>query len=151
MRLVSIRKDKLKIYSVDKEMLQKSYRPCVLVINLAYKGKRYDFAVPLRSNINPSTPKDQYFPLPVRKTTKQGYRHGLHYIKMFPVDRSFLVKYRTEGNAFATLIKTTVDKSEKAIVADCQRYLKDYENGVKPMYSTDIDLLINAVFGVDPN
>lgn len=145
MRLVSLRKDILKIYSVDPEMLQKSYRPCVLIVKLKYKGHKYDFAVPLRSNLNPSTPKDQFFPLPTRKSTKAGHRHGIHYVKMFPIKKSFVVKYRTDGNAFATLVKETIDKNEKAIIADCQRYLSEYESGNRPMFCTDIDLLIKTI------
>lgn len=144
MRLVTIKSEKLKAYKVDPEMLQKSKRPCVLIIQLKYKGKRYDFAVPLRSNISPSAPKGQYFPLPPRSTTKDRHHHGLHYIKMFPVKRSYTEYFLTKNNVGATLIKTILDKNEKQIVAECQRYLTAYEQGERPAYSTDIDLLLDV-------
>lgn len=145
MRLVTINNKCLKAYIKDPEMLQKSKRPCALIVKLKYKGKRYDFAIPLRSNINPSAPKEQFFPLPPRKTTKEKYRHGVHYIKMFPVKSDFLIRFRTEGNAFATLTKQILDHNEKTIVKQCQAYLEKYEKGIRPAYSTDIDYLIKCM------
>ena len=145
MRLVTINSKYLSSYKVDPEMLQKSSRPCALIVQLRYRGHRYDFAIPLRSNIAPSTPKDQYFPLPPRSTTKKNHRHGVHYIKMFPVKRSFLLRFRTEGNIYASLIKGILDANEKQIVKECQQYLSDYEKGIRPLYSTDIDLLLGKL------
>ena len=145
MRLITLDSKDLKKYSVDPEMLQKAKRPCALIIHLKYKGHRYDFAVPLRSNISPSTPKSQYFPLPPRKTTKPKHRHGVHYIKMFPVKRNILKYYRTTGNAEASLIKTILTQHEKQIIQECQKYLIDYEKGIRSPYSTNIDKLINVL------
>ena len=145
MKLVTIKSSALKQYTTDPEMLHKAKRPCVLIIRLKYKGRRYDFAVPLRSNIHPSSPKDEYFPLPPRKTTKPKHRHGIHYIKMFPVKKDVLLVYRYKGNAEAERIKAVIDKNEKAIVAECQAYLTRYEHGDRPAYSTDIDLLISML------
>lgn len=142
MKLVSINNSLLLKYSGDSEVLQKSTRPYVLVIRLKYKNTDYDFAVPIRSNIPASAPKNQYFALPPRPQTKPKNRHGLHYIKMFPVSKKYLVRYRTDGNIFATLIKNIIDKNSKQIVAECQRYLDLYSEGIKPQYSTDIDYLI---------
>ena len=62
-----------------------------------------------------NTPKDQYFALPTRSTTRAGNHHGLHYIKMFPVTKKYLIRYRTEGNAFATMIQSVIDKNERRI------------------------------------
>lgn len=64
MRLVKIDATLFEIYREDQEVLTKTKRPYVLVLRLAYKDDTYDFAVPLRSNISASAPKDQYFPLP---------------------------------------------------------------------------------------
>ena len=75
-RLVSIKSGVLNEYRKDPEMLQKAKRPCVLIVKLKYRGETYDFAVPLRSNISPSAPKEQYFALPTRPTTKSHHRHG---------------------------------------------------------------------------
>ncbi len=145
MKLVSINNSLLLKYSGDSEVLQKSTRPYVLVIRLKYKNTDYDFAVPIRSNIPASAPKNQYFALPPRPQTKPKNRHGLHYIKMFPVSKKYLVRYRTDGNIFATLIKNIIDKNSKQIVAECQRYLDLYSKGIKPQYSTDIDYLIEQL------
>ena len=98
MRLVSIPKDKLKNYTIDPEMLQKADRPCALIMRLTFCGHKYDFAVPLRSNIAPSTPKYDYFALPPRNTTKPKHRHGVHYAKMFPIDRTIAQKFNVDGN-----------------------------------------------------
>ena len=145
MKLVTINNSLLLKSSGDPEVLQKSTRPYVLVIRLKYRDTNYDFAVPIRSNIPASAPKDQYFALPPRPQTKPKNRHGLHYIKMFPVTKQYLVRYRTEGNSFATLIQNIIDKNSKQIVDACQRYLDLYSQGTRPTYSTDIDYLIEQL------
>ena len=116
MKLVTINNALLLKYTGDSEVLQKSTRPYVLVVRLKYKDACYDFAVPIRSNIPASAPKDQYFALPPRPQTRPKNRHGLHYIKMFPVTKQYLVRYRTEGNSFATLIHDIIEKNSKQIV-----------------------------------
>ena len=97
MKLVSVDTTLFDKYKNDSEVLTKSKRPYVLVIRLKYKKKNYDFAIPIRSNIPSAAPKDQYFALPPRPTTRPKNRHGLHYIKMFPVTKQYLRRYRTEG------------------------------------------------------
>lgn len=144
MRIVTFDKSQLKKYCVDKEMLQKASRPCVLIIQLKYKSKRYDFAVPLRSNISPSTPKPQYFSLPPRHTTKDGYRHGIHYIKMFPIDKKTAQKFHVDSPFYST-IKSIIEANQKEIISSCQNYLVNYANGHRPKFSTDIDLLIKVL------
>ncbi len=144
MRLVTIDEKYLKQYCKDKEMLQKSKRPCALVIQLKYKEHRYDFAIPLRSNIAGSVPREQYFPLPPRRSTESTRRHGLHYIKMFPVKRNWLLKYHTES-IYSALIKSIIDLNEKIIIAACKSYLQDYEKGIIPNYATNLDFLIEQM------
>lgn len=145
MKLVTINNTLLNKYQSDPEVLQKERRPYVLVLRLAYKGKQQDFAIPIRSNIPASAPKDQYFALPPRSTTRPKNRHGIHYIKMFPVSKQYLVRYRTKGNAFATLVQTIIDKNSKQIIQECQNYLTSYEQGIKPLYATDIDYLLTQL------
>ena len=145
MRLVTIPKEKLKKYTVDKEMLQKADRPCALVLRLKFRGRRYDFAVPLRSNINPSTPKNEYFALPPRHTTKPNHRHGIHYAKMFPIDKRIATKFNINNNIYYGTIKAILDKNEKSIINECQDYLNRYEANGKPKYSTDLDLLLKIM------
>ena len=124
----------------------KHRRPYVLVLRLVYKGHHYDFAIPLRSNIPPATPKSHYFPLPPRKQTRLGHRHGLHYTKMFPVTKEYLERYRVEGNASAELIQGIIMKNRKRIVQECQDYPDSYAAGKRPAYSTDIDYLLRELF-----
>jgi hypothetical protein len=146
MRLVSIVTTLFDKYKDDPEVLTKSKRPYVFVIRLKYKTRDYDFAVPIRSNIPSNVPKEQYFALPPRPTTRPKNRHGLHYIKMFPVTKQYLRRYRTEGNQFATLIQNIIDKNTKSIVDDCQSYLDEYANGHHPKFSTNIDYLLSQLF-----
>lgn len=145
MRIVSIKDKLLNEFSQDKEFLKKTGRPCVLVIRLKYKGSNRDFAVPIRSNIPSSAPKREYFSLPPRPSTRPKNRHGLHYIKMFPVSKKYLERYRTEGNEAATRIQNILDKNTKIIISSCQEYLNDYENGIISDFATDLDLLIEIL------
>ena len=149
MKLVSINTDLLEKYHGDKEVLLKSQRPYVLIIHLKYKDKSQDFAVPIRSNIPAAAPKQQYFSLPPRPTTKPHNRHGLHYIKMFPVTKQYLVRYRTEGNTFATMIQNIINKNSRQIISECQAYLNDYATGNHPNYSTNIDYLLSKLYEKD--
>lgn len=146
MKLVSIDPRLLEKYQGDPEVMTKSGRPYVLVICLKYKGQKYNFAVPIRSNIPAAAPKEQYFALPPRPTTRPKNRHGIHYIKMFPVTKEYLIRYRTEGNTFAQLIQSIIDKNTKKIVNACQDYLNLYSLGQKPQYATDIDYLLTQLF-----
>jgi len=142
MKIVSIKESLLNEYrKIDQEMLAKRGRPCLLVIRLKYKGKNRMFAVPFRSNIAGNVPKDQYFPLPPRSTTKDGNRHGIHYIKMFPVEKRFLERYRLDTPS-SSLCASILEKNKKSIIEECQKYLNSYENGNHPLYATSIDAMI---------
>ncbi len=83
--------------------------------------------------------------MPPRAATKPKNRHGIHYIKMFPVKKEFLQKYHMEGNMGALLTKAIIDKNEKRIISECQDYLNAYENGHRSPYATDIDFLIEQL------
>lgn len=50
------------------------------------------FALPLRSNIG-KVPIETYFMLPNRKVTKKIRKHGLHFIKMIPVESRYFLIY----------------------------------------------------------
>lgn len=100
MKIVSISQDFFDLVDGDRELMLKHNRPCIVVVRLRFRGKRRDFAVPLRSNIAPNVPKDQYFALPPRPTTRPGCRHGIHYIKMFPITKVYQRRFRTEGSAY---------------------------------------------------
>lgn len=144
-RLVTVDEELLKAFSVDDQVLYKSSRPCVLLVELLYKGKQQTFAVPLRSNIPHSVPKDQFFALPTRKTTRKGNRHGIHYIKMIPVDWTYTYKIRSFDKRYSYQTRSIIDKNEERIIAECQSYLTAYEKGLRPNYCTGIDLLLERL------
>ena len=129
----------------DREVLQENDRPYMLLIRLKYKGKRIHFAVPLRSNISPSTPVEQYFPLPNRKTTRAGCHHGLHYLKMIPIKKQYIQKYYTQGDVFSTFIEAYIKQHEREIVKRCQNYLDSYTSTGKKLFSTDLDRLLEML------
>lgn len=145
MKIVSISDDYLKFACGDREFMQKHGRPCLIVISLLFRGAKRDFAVPFRSNIAPNVPKSQYFALPPRPTTKPKHRHGIHYIKMFPVEKRYWQRFRTEGNPYYETIQAIVDENAPEIIRSCQEYLKRYELHGKPNYAVDIDRLIELM------
>lgn len=145
MKLVTINPTLFGQYKKDPEFLRKAKRPCVLVVRLKYKGQHYHFAVPFRSNIPAASQKRDYFPLPPRSTTRPGNRHGLHYIKMFPVMKKQLQKYHTSGNKDATMYKKIINKNRKQIIKECQAYLDLYGRNGKTKFATDIDFLLSIM------
>lgn len=72
MKVVSTSQDYFDLVDGDRELMLKRDRPCIVVVRLRFRGKRRNFAVPLRSNIAPNVPKDQYFALPPRPKTHLG-------------------------------------------------------------------------------
>lgn len=143
MNLVTISDELLQKYrEQDKEVMQEHDRPYMLLLRLKYKGKRVHFAVPLRSNISPSTPIEQYFPLPNRRTTKTRCHHGLHYIKMIPIKKQYVQKYHTQGDVFSRFIEAYIRQHEREIVERCQNYLDSYSSSERNLFSTDIDNLL---------
>ena len=127
MKIVSISQDYFGLVDGDRELMLKRDRPCIVVVRLRFRGKRRNFAVPLRSNIAPNVPKDQYFALPPRPKTRPGCRHGIHYIKMFPITKSYQRRFRTEGSAYYVTLQRIIDGNTKRIVSECQAYLDLYE------------------------
>lgn len=148
MKFVSISKDFFDLCG-DRELMRKGdRRPHVLILSLTYKTRRLNFAVPLRSNIPPSAPKGEYFPLPPRPTTKPKHRHELHYIKMFPVTKQYQEKFWVGKNKSYLLFQRIINENQKQIVAECQAYLNRYASGEKPQFSVDIDQILKKL-GID--
>ena len=138
-KIVSISQDFFDLVDGDRELMLKRDRPCIVVVRLRFRGKRRDFAVPLRSNIAPNVPKDQYFALPPRPATRPGCRHGIHYVKMFPITKVYQRRFRTEGSAYYETLQRIIDGNTKRIVSECQAYLDRYEREgglVSPSTST---------------
>ncbi len=146
MKLISVSDEYFdEIAEGDREFMLKHGRPCALVVRLKFRGRRRDFAVPLRSNIAPNVPKSQYFPLPPRPTTRERHRHGLHYLKMFPIERRFQRRFRTEGNIYYEKLQAILDENTARIVGECQAYLDSYEENGRPNYAVDIDRAIELL------
>lgn len=114
-----------------------------MIVDLVYKGKKHTFVVPLRSNISKSVPKEQYFPLPPNASTQQGKRHGVHYIKLFPMDRKYVHPYKISQSAYLVMLKNILDKNEGKIVNACQSYLSEYEKGQGSSMTPDIDGILS--------
>ena len=143
MQFVTVEKDffaQCKKYGTDRELLyDKQGRPCVLIVDLVYKGQKHTFVVPIRSNIAKNVPTSQYFPLPHNAFTQTGKRHGVHYIKLFPMDRKYVHPYKISKSAYLVMVKSILDKNESKIVNACQNYLSEYEKGQGSFMTPDID------------
>lgn len=148
MRLVKVKQsfyDLIKKNHVDEEILYNECgRPCVLIMDLEYKGFLRKFVVPLRSNISIKTPHNQYFPLPPNRSTRNGNHHGVHYIKLFPIETGYIDRYRIDGE-FYKMIHTILSNNESTIVSDCQNYLKECEIGNKHFMTPNIDGIISVL------
>lgn len=147
MKLVSISNNFFTLCSFDQELLtNRSRRPHVIVLKLKYKLRIYDFAIPFRSNIPKNCPKHLYFSLPPRPSTKQYNKHGLHYVKMFPVKNEYLEKFHTENDKYYDIIKNRIKKNLSKITQEVQLYLDNYSAGKRELFSTDIDGILNTIF-----
>ena len=125
-------------------MFNEDGRPSVLIVKLKYKDQYHKFVVPLRSNISPKTPKDQYFSLPPNPKTKLHHSHGIHYIKLFPIDDKYVQSYLI-SEPFDILVKKIIDDNETDIIKSCQEYLQHCESGNKHFMTPDIDGIINML------
>ena len=65
---------------------------------------------------------------------------------MFPVDKPYYDKYRTENNIAASLMKATIEDNGRRIVNECQNYLNRYSAGNRPIFATDLDLLLCLLY-----
>lgn len=145
MKLVKVSNDFFNIckeHHVVKELLyNEDGRPSVLVMKLKYKGQYHKFVVPLRSNISPKTPKEQYMSLPPNSKTKPHHSHGIHYIKLFPIKDEYIQTY-VISSKFDLMVKKIIDDNERDIVQSCQNYLQKCEEGNKHYMTPDIDGII---------
>lgn len=148
MKLVKVKQsfyDLIRENHADEEIVfNECGRPCVLIVDLEYRGLLRKFVVPLRSNISSITPRNQYFPLPPNRNTRDGNHHGVHYIKLFPIENRYIDRYRVNGE-FYEMIVTILSKNESKIVSDCQNYLKECETGNKHFMTPNIDGIISVL------
>ncbi len=146
MKFSSIKNIFFTVCDFDKELLANTNRRLyLLILRLNYKGKKHDFAIPFRSNIPAHAHENLYFPLPPRPSTKAGHIHGLHFIKMFPIKKSFLEKFNIENDRYYNQILTIINTNRNLIIEQAQKYLTDYENNIRPSYCTSIDNILLAL------
>lgn len=84
-----------------------------------------------------------YFALPPNPLTKPGKRHGIHYIKLFPVDKMYIQPYKISKSGYLVMVKSILDKNESKIVDACQNYLNQYEKGKGNKMTPDIDGILS--------
>lgn len=149
MNLIKVKQsfyDLCKQYHVHDELLfNEDGRPCVLIVKLKYKDAYRDFIVPLRSNISPKTPREQYFNLPPTPNTKPKHHHGIHYIKIFPIHKKYIDKYVIDGDKYYSNILNILNKKEAVIVEHCQTYLDECSIGNKHSMTPNIDGIIDVL------
>ncbi|MEG0092664.1 MAG: hypothetical protein RR945_01275 [Erysipelotrichaceae bacterium] len=148
-KVVTIRQSFYKLFSEEDEIMQKigqeaKERPCLILVKMKYKGIKYTFAIPFRSNIG-NAPKETYFPLPNRTTTRDGRKHGLHYSKMFPIIENYLMRYEMGGDFQEELVLAHIEKNIKQIFTEASDYLKKYEEGRRELFCVDIDSVLDEL------
>lgn len=142
-KVVTIRQSFYKLFTENNEIMQKigqeaKERPCLILVKMKYKGSIYTFAIPFRSNIG-NAPRNTYFPLPKRPTTRDGRKHGLHYTKMFPITEKYMTAYKMGGDFQEELVMAHIEKNIKQIFTEASQYLKKYEAGHRELFCVDID------------
>lgn len=143
MRIVSISNDMFSKCTKPNELLENTNRrPYVVILKLTYKSKKYDFAVPFRSNISGTVEDALYFSLPPTSSTKPHNRAGLHLIKMFPVDKHYFEKFNYNPRTSYDLNRQVIERKEKELVTKCKSYLQRKENGEMIPFSVNIDQII---------
>jgi hypothetical protein len=148
MKFSSISQTFFDLCSFDGEILEKdNSRPYLVIVRLKFRGQRQDFAIPFRSNIANHIPRDQYFSLPPRPTTRANRIHGLHYIKMFPIKKQYLQKYHTKGDPYYDTLLEKINRELNIIIQEAQSYIERYEQGIRIGYSTDIDRIYATIYG----
>ena len=145
-KIITIKKELLKLFSFDKEMKIKDDRPHLVVIKLNYKNNTQEFAIPIVSNVKRNV-RFKY-KLPKRPSTKKGYVHAIHYEKMIPIEKT----YYGYGYSINKTILKFIKNNFSDIYQKAQDYLYFYEknksdkNIIKDIkFSTDIDEMIRIL------
>ena len=145
MKIISVTDDLFDLLN-DQELLHnKNHRPHVLILKLTYKETKINFAVPFRSNIPPNANKLFYFSMPPRPSTKPKHRHGLHYIKAFPITNEYYAKCNIDDSKYYETIRKIANEKLTEIIHGMQHYLELYEQGLREKYCVDIDSAIKKL------
>lgn len=144
MRVVAIKDEFFKKFKYEKEILfnHNEQRPYCVVVSLKYKNHKLDFAIPFRTNINNYIDSNLYYKLPRKKSTKNNNVHGIHFEKMFPVNKKYYLKYNSKDPIFLKCLGI-LNKNKKEIVKIAQNFLDLYYE--KSKYSVDIDRMIKEL------
>lgn len=145
-KVCSIKQSFYDMFDNSVELEKNEKRPCLVIVKLKYRNISCNFAIPFRSNISRGATRNEYYPLPPRKTTNKGKKHGLHYIKMFPITKDYIRKYYSENKENKNDI-TKIEKNIHLIISEAQEYLKNYEDGMRYNFCTDIDVIFDAIYG----
>lgn len=144
-KVCSIKQSFYDMFDNSIELEKNDKRPCLIILRLKYRGTKCSFAIPFRSNISKGATRKEYFPLPRRKTTKDCKKHGLHYIKMFPITKDYINSYYSENEENKNdIIK--IEKNIKLIVEEAQDYITNYENGTRYNFCTKIDVIFDKIY-----
>lgn len=127
----------------DSELLDNynEKRPHILAVTLSYKGEEHLFAIPFRSNISPNAPKWQYYGLPPNRTTKSKHRHGLQFLKMYPVPLEDVTDFDMKSDSYFQMLEMYIEGHEEDIIREAQAYLDGHTNPKHPM-APDIDKIL---------
>lgn len=80
--------------------------------------------------------------MPPNKHTKPGNRHGVHYIKLFPIEKEYINKYVVSGKYYKTILNI-LDKKEPDIISSVKEYLAKCESGQKHSMTPNINGIID--------
>lgn len=143
MRIVAINNTYFNKCTKPNELLINTNRRAhVVILNLKYKGIKYNFAIPFRSNISGNVEPNLFFSLPPTSNTRKGNKHGLHFTKMFPIENKYFGKFHIEKDSSFDLNSKVIDKNLKELISETQNYLDRLTSGECITYSVNIDQLI---------
>ncbi len=64
---------------------------------------------------------------------------------MFPVQKRFQRRFRTEGSRYYETLQRIIDANTKTIVTERQNYLNEYEKNGRPRFAVDIDRILEIL------
>ena len=68
---------------------------------------------------------------------------------MFPIEKRFLEKFNIQGNKYYEKILNITSKNLNTIIEQAQKYLDNYQNGIKVSYGTNIYRIYLTINGIE--
>jgi len=105
-------------------------RANVLLLKLAYRGEKYQFALPWRSNVpNNSRLVNLIFSLPNTSKTKIGHKACLDYRKMSPLPKNNRLYHQYHLNISNDIITVRyIEKNISTIIKGAEYFLNNRED-----------------------